>query len=284
MKRFRYILLFEVIYCCSLVYGEWIGLEENKQSIPPGIQSRLCGSETHVDSEDTDIIDFNVTAEYSLEGQGAHRVLRYKLLLTTGGDLARAGTEHFQSFAVVHHLSSLIFIDPYDTKRLITRFDTKHVRSEIVGDVDLESIGPLAHPKGVTHLLVVDDIRNLCGRAHGSLQACDIDVGVKVHFRYPLVSRSDANFWSSPLAWILGDKSPVELESFNVYTWGLRQIDANRRKQLCVANTFSLVNLNILGQRRMETDLPAGAERHTEFVMLVTVTTLILSCIRIISI
>jgi hypothetical protein len=176
----------------------------------------------------------------------------------------------------------LIFIDPYDTKRLTSGVDTKNFRSKIVGDVDLESIGSLANPKGLTHLLVVDDVRTVCGWTDGSLQTCDIDVGVKIHFRYPSVSRSDVIFWSHPLAWVLGDKEPVRLESFDVYTWGLRQIDKNRGEYLCAKNTITPVHLNIIGQKYLQTHLPAGAQRHNDFVRLTTVIALVLSCIRII--
>eukprot|EP00890_Picochlorum_soloecismus_P001677 jgi/Picsp_1/250/NSC_00249-R1_---NA--- len=284
MNTLSYILLFEIICCFALAYSEGIGSEKSGLSIPPGIPSQLCGSKT-VDTEDAELLNFNITAEYNLEGHGAHRVLRYKLFLTTReSDLDTVSSEHFQSLAVVHPLPSLIFIDPYDTKRLTSGLDAKHFRSKIIGDVDLESIGSVANPKGVTHLLVVDDIRNVCGWTNGSLQTCNIDVGIKINFRYPLVSRSDVVFWSNPLAWVLGNKISVRLESFDVYTWGLRQIDKNRGKHLCVENTISLVNLNIIGEKYLETDLPAGAERHIEFVRLVTIITLILSCIRIMSI
>ena len=191
-----------------------------------------------VGGEESDTIGKRTGRVLSLHGQGQHRMLKYSFELRN----PRPGVE-IMDMAIVHALPTVWFVDPFEGKRVVGE-NQSVFESYVLDTVDLESIEMYTKP--ISHALVV---RNVSVSQNG----VPVDVGIRIHARYASVPKDmgvQRNVWE----WLLSDKVAVVFKPFEIYT---RSSSGHCTRILPIQETLS-------------TQVPAGAERHTQAVVVLT--------------
>lgn len=216
-----------------------------------------------------------------LEGEGAHRLLTYRFRVVVEGDRQEdtlnntgpvRGIHQSSTFVAIYQpLPSVSFVDPYDTQKVVGKHRSRFSAS-VHGSVDLESIDLFAPNKTAVSLWTSKlDLVSDFSSMHAVL--VDIDVGIKIHFRYPKVmhrehdgiwSRTGGIHWKDMLFWLASDYYTVNFPSFEVV--------------LKLQNgTCFLLRTPHSVETIPETQLPTGVGRHTVFVAWATIASVVVS-------
>ena len=195
-----------------------------------------------------------------MEGRGQHRVLWYRFDYDESIEARVDGAAvQYRDMAIVHTLPTVWFVDPFEKKRLVVNGRAAAegsspqlfmFESSVLTEVDLESIEALSEP--VQHVLA-GRVRLPDWSNSESASRTVVEVGVKVHARYPVVERlaRDVRASAFPLSWLLSDTSRVRFDPFTVVV----RLPAGQCRRLVPRL-----------ERALETQLPAGASRHETVV------------------
>jgi hypothetical protein len=199
--------------------------------------SQFC-SHGVVGGEESETVGRGQGRVVRLQGQGQHRILAYHFQLKN----PRPGRETVD-VAIVHSLPTVWFVDPFEAKRVVGQ-NQSVFESHVLGPVDLESIE--MYTKSISHALVVQN-------ASLDQDGVPVDVGIRIHARYASVPE-DAGLQKNVLEWLLSDKVRVAFDPFEIY---IRSSTGHCTRIVPV-------------QEPLSTEVPAGAERHTQTVVLLT--------------
>lgn len=206
--------------------------------------SRFCSNGV-VGGEESETVRAWQDGIVSLHGRGQHRTLRYNFELRDSVPLMKN-----VDVAIVHTLPAVWFIDPFEANRVVGE-NRSVFESHILGHVDIESIEMFSND--TSHVLVVSNVS-----LHE--QMVHIDTGIRIHARYARVSKGSVvdkrNVWK----WLLSDMVPVVFDPFVIY---VRSQTGHCTRILPV-------------QEALSTEVPAGAERHTDIVVRVTAVSIVL--------
>lgn len=174
----------------------------------------------------------------TLEGRGQHRILKYGFNLKS----PRPGIQ-IVDVAIVHSLPTVWFVDPFEAKRVVGE-NQSVFESHVLGHVDVESIEVFT--KSISHALVT---RNVSLAQDG----VSVDVGIRIHARYATVPK-DAGLQKNAWRWLLSDKVNVVFNPVEIY----------------MRSSTGLCTRVVPIQEPLSTKVPAGAERHTHAVVVLT--------------